>query len=178
MRSRLNCRAQSDVHLSSRPFMHRIDWQFPGRRGDSLERKRPSRKRRDRAFRPDRTGALEERISLSAFGATGRGTTLASGAGDLPSDSSSRRATLERANPTIRRGSWIKVRDLAYPTATGPGERLDVYHSEGPVPPSGRPVLIAIHGGGWRKNNKAGYGKRVAEALVAHGYVVVAPNYE
>jgi acetyl esterase/lipase len=37
---------------------------------------------------------------------------------------------------------------------------------------------VAIHGGGWRKYSKDGYGARIASAFVPHGYVVVAPNYE
>jgi acetyl esterase/lipase len=39
-------------------------------------------------------------------------------------------------------------------------------------------VLIAIHGGGWRRYSKAGYGSRIAGAFVSHGYVVVAPDYQ
>src|SRR5439155_3204302 len=117
-------------------------------RGDFLDRKRRSRKRRDRAFRPDRTGALEERISLAACGATERGSTLASGPVDLPSDSlgplaipvwcrcpASLRKTAggtpapqgrEQVKPTMKGRPWIEVRDRSYPTAAGPDERLDV----------------------------------------------------
>jgi acetyl esterase/lipase len=56
-------------------------------------------------------------------------------------------------------------------------ERLDIHFPEGPTPAGGRPVLIAIHGGGWRRFNKDGYGDRIASAFVPRGYVVVAPNY-
>jgi acetyl esterase/lipase len=38
-------------------------------------------------------------------------------------------------------------------------------------------VLIAIHGGGWKRFSKTGYGARIAGAFVTSGYVVVAPNY-
>jgi acetyl esterase/lipase len=38
-------------------------------------------------------------------------------------------------------------------------------------------VIVAIHGGGWRRLDKRGYGPRIASAFVPHGYVVVAPNY-
>jgi acetyl esterase/lipase len=38
-------------------------------------------------------------------------------------------------------------------------------------------VLVAIHGGGWRRFDKSGYGERIASAFVTLGYVVVAPNY-
>ena len=38
-------------------------------------------------------------------------------------------------------------------------------------------MIVAIHGGGWRRYNKQEYGPRVASAFVPNGYVVVAPNY-
>jgi acetyl esterase/lipase len=38
-------------------------------------------------------------------------------------------------------------------------------------------VLVAIHGGGWRRLDKSGYGRRIATAFVPRGYIVVAPNY-
>ena len=46
-----------------------------------------------------------------------------------------------------------------------------------PAPAGGWPVIVAIHGGGWRRFNKQEYGPRVASAFVPNGYVVVAPNY-
>ncbi len=67
--------------------------------------------------------------------------------------------------------------NVRYPTPAGPGESLNVYLPQGPVPADGRPVLIAIHGGGWRRLDKGGYGDRIAGAFVPQGYVVVAPNY-
>ncbi|MGP0063576.1 MAG: alpha/beta hydrolase fold domain-containing protein [Isosphaeraceae bacterium] len=66
---------------------------------------------------------------------------------------------------------------MPYPTPAGPNESLNVYLPPGPVPPGGRPVLIAIHGGGWRRLDKNGYGDRIASAFVSRGDVVVAPNY-
>ena len=38
-------------------------------------------------------------------------------------------------------------------------------------------MIVAIHGGGWRKQDKREYGPRIASAFVPNGYVVVAPNY-
>jgi acetyl esterase/lipase len=67
--------------------------------------------------------------------------------------------------------------NVPYPTPAGPSESLNVYLPDGPVPPGGRPVLIAIHGGGWRRLDKTGYGDRIASGFVSKGYVVVAPNY-
>jgi len=66
---------------------------------------------------------------------------------------------------------------VSFPTVNGEFEKLDVYMPKTPVPPNGRPVLIAIHGGGWRRLDKSGYGHRIASGFVPEGYVVVAPNY-
>jgi acetyl esterase/lipase len=85
--------------------------------------------------------------------------------------------TPERASTAARRAAPIEDRNIAYPTPAGPRQRLDVYLPSGPVPLGGRPVLIAIHGGGWKRLSKSGYGARIAGAFVAQGYVVVAPNY-
>lgn len=71
----------------------------------------------------------------------------------------------------------VERRNIPYPTPGGPTERLDVYTPRGPAPSVGWPVIVAIHGGGWRRLSKAGYGERIASAFVPHGYVVVAPDY-
>src|SRR5579883_1909247 len=61
-------------------------------------------------------------------------------------------------------GRAVEKATLTYPTPAGPSERLDVYIPPGPTPPGGRPVILAIHGGGWRRYSKAGYGHRIASA--------------
>jgi acetyl esterase/lipase len=66
---------------------------------------------------------------------------------------------------------------VSYPTAEGQSQLLDVYLPTAPAPPGGRPVMIAIHGGGWRKYDKTNYGPNIAAAFVSSGYAVVAPNY-
>ncbi len=68
--------------------------------------------------------------------------------------------------------------NIPFPTVNGESQRLDVYLPSGPTAIGGRPVLVAIHGGGWRRLDKAGYGARIASAFVPRGYVVVAPNYQ
>jgi acetyl esterase/lipase len=68
--------------------------------------------------------------------------------------------------------------NVPFPTVNGGTERLDVYMPAGLSSAVGRPVLIAIHGGGWRRLDKAGYGARIASAFVPRGYVVIAPNYQ
>ncbi|WP_210420489.1 alpha/beta hydrolase [Aquisphaera giovannonii] len=67
--------------------------------------------------------------------------------------------------------------DLVYTTPGEPMAKLDVYIPPGPAPEGGRPVILAIHGGGWRKLDKRDYGRRVASAFEPKGYVVVAPDY-
>ncbi len=77
-------------------------------------------------------------------------------------------------------GARDSTRELNVPFATvnGGSERLDVYLPSGGPSAAGRPALIAIHGGGWRRLDKAGYGARIASAFVPRGYVVIAPDYE
>lgn len=71
----------------------------------------------------------------------------------------------------------VERANVIYPTPSGQRERLNVYEPRGQAPAGGRPVIVAIHGGGWRRYDKDGYGSRIAAAFVPHGYVVVAPNY-
>ncbi len=78
--------------------------------------------------------------------------------------------------------SRLPTDSVLYPNIpyTSPGgrlERLNLYVPTGPAPAGGWPVIVAIHGGGWRRFNKDEYGPRIASAFVSHGYVVVAPNY-
>jgi acetyl esterase/lipase len=67
--------------------------------------------------------------------------------------------------------------NIVYTTLGGFTEKLDVTLPRGTPPPGGWPVLLAIHGGGWRRYDKAEYGPRIAKGFVRHGYAVVAPNY-
>jgi acetyl esterase/lipase len=74
--------------------------------------------------------------------------------------------------------SWTETQNMPFPTIDGQSELLDVYQPNTPAPPGGRPVMVAIHGGGWRRFNKAGFGERIAIAFASAGYVVVAPDYQ
>ncbi len=69
------------------------------------------------------------------------------------------------------------VRNVEYEDVSGRVELLDVYEPRGTPPPGGWPVIVAIHGGGWRKFDREEYGPKVAARFVSRGYVVVAPNY-
>jgi len=70
------------------------------------------------------------------------------------------------------------MQNVSFPTVDGQSELLDVYLPSTPVPVGGRPVMVAIHGGGWMRFDKTGYGERIASAFARSGYVVVAPDYE
>jgi acetyl esterase/lipase len=83
----------------------------------------------------------------------------------------------QESGSTAGRG-FLRESNVPFPTVNGGSERLDVYMPAGGPSAVGRPVLVAIHGGGWRRLNKAGYGARIASAFVPKGYVVVAPDYE
>ncbi len=69
------------------------------------------------------------------------------------------------------------IRQIVYTTRAGIAQRLDVYLPAGAPPEGGWPVVLAIHGSGWRKFSKEQYGPKVASALGPVGYAVVAPNY-
>ncbi len=97
---------------------------------------------------------------------------------DLTIDGLERR-TLMSAVPrsVLDSGRMIERVNVPYTTPAGTAERLNVYSPAGQPPAGGWPVIVAIHGGGWRRLDKTGYGDRIASAFVPNGYVVVAPNY-
>lgn len=71
----------------------------------------------------------------------------------------------------------LSARNIVYTTRDGAPMKLDVYVPRGEAPGGGWPVVMAIHGGGWRRFSKDDYGRAVAGALNGKGYAVVAPNY-
>ena len=81
----------------------------------------------------------------------------------------------EAVKPEIPEGVRVAA-DLVYREAGGRRARLDVYLPEGPVPAAGRPVVVAVHGGGWRGGSKSDYGRSLA-GLAREGLVVVAVDY-
>ncbi len=72
---------------------------------------------------------------------------------------------------------WI---DVAYTASQNPQQRLDLYV---PWPESGAaPLVLFVHGGGWRFGNKSLIGRGAAFApfrkvLLANGYAVASVNY-
>jgi acetyl esterase/lipase len=69
------------------------------------------------------------------------------------------------------------VSNLVYENVAGRQETLNLYLPRGTPPAGGWPVLVAIHGGGWRRFSKDEYGPKVAVMFVPEGIAVVAMNY-
>ncbi len=68
------------------------------------------------------------------------------------------------------------TRGLVYRTVEGRSLRLDLYQPETPGPETGRPLVLAVHGGGWQGGSRREIGRHVA-ALAQHGYLVAAVDY-
>lgn len=69
----------------------------------------------------------------------------------------------------------VRVRDIPY---APPGDRrhlLDVYHHRDR--PTGRPVLLQVHGGAWAIGSKNEQGLPLMHRMAQYGWVCVAPNY-
>ncbi len=129
-----------------------------------------SRPRSSTSYLPQGTACLEERLLLSgtvpAVSRTALAvrTVLAQGPTAVPS--------IVKAQPDQDRLSehhLHRCRRAARTTGCLCPERIP--------PTGGWPVIVAIHGGGWRRLDKSGYGPRIASAFVPNGYVVVAPDY-
>jgi acetyl esterase/lipase len=131
---------------------------------------------------------LEERLLLSCVCAAPKSGSVPALVGSLgqatvlPATSgwgwfSKKDAPHHSAGGGVTLSSETVYHDITYTTLGGQAEQLDVYLPKGPPPPSGWPVIMAIHGGGWRRLDKREYGPRVASAFLPQGYAVVAPDY-
>ncbi len=69
------------------------------------------------------------------------------------------------------------ARGFVYTTRAEAPQTLEIDLPSGRPPVGGWPVVLAIHGGGWRKFDAEEYARKVAPALVHAGFAVVAPNY-
>lgn len=107
------------------------------------------------SFQPSRLEELEPRIAMSVASAA------AAPAEELQQSSL---ATVH------------VVRDVVYRNVPGDRQVLDLYEPTTPLPEGGRPVIVAIHGGGWRKFSKEEYEPTVAP-FTNLGYIVAVPNY-
>ena len=122
------------------------------------------------SFLPQGTFCLEERLLLSG--------TADALLHSIRADHTDRAGYLDASSSSERvNADQVVYRDITYTAANDQPEQLDVYVPKGPAPTGGWPVILAIHGGGWRTKDKRDYGSRIALAFVSHGYAVVAPNY-
>lgn len=69
--------------------------------------------------------------------------------------------------------------DLGSPPAPSPASEnfLDVYRPDGSSPTDSRPVVVYVHGGGWRVGNKSNQITRKVNLFTGAGYVFVSLNY-
>jgi len=65
---------------------------------------------------------------------------------------------------------------VVYREVNGRQAKLDLYLPSAPPPSGGRPIALAIHGGGWRGGSKDEFGLMVAR-LARHGYLVASADY-
>ncbi|MEN3357514.1 MAG: hypothetical protein V7637_1496, partial [Mycobacteriales bacterium] len=75
---------------------------------------------------------------------------------------------------TVGRRDVVRVGNLAYGDA-GKRNLLDVYHRRDR--PTGGPVLVYFHGGGFRIGHKRWEGRALLHQLAAQGWVCVSANY-
>jgi acetyl esterase/lipase len=132
--------------------------------------------RRCRRFLPAAESGLEPRVLLSVLPIMNRAS-VADVSRHAPRVGPLFMRTVAGSHPLQQGLPSPTLRDLVYTQAGGQTERLDVYLPWGNAPQGGWPVILAIHGGGWRKLDKSDYGARVASAFQAYGYAVVAVNY-
>jgi acetyl esterase/lipase len=116
-------------------------------------------------FRPQPVVGLEQRALRSTLAAIAPGPALSATSLHV------RRHSSNSPSP------WTALQNVSFPTVDGQSELLDVYIPRTPEPAGGFPVMVTIHGGGWRKFDKTGYGLRNASVFARDGYVVVSPNY-
>jgi arylformamidase len=75
----------------------------------------------------------------------------------------------------------VAHRDISYdagtPTADPNDNALDIYVPDGAAPGEARPVVVYVHGGGWRVGDKANQIADKVNLFTGAGYVFVSLNY-
>ena len=75
----------------------------------------------------------------------------------------------------------VAHRDVSYDLSTPPADpnlnALDVYTPDGAAPTDRRPVVVYVHGGGWRVGDKANQIADKVNLFTGAGYVFVSVNY-
>ena len=67
--------------------------------------------------------------------------------------------------------------DLGSPPADPNLNALDVYVPDGALATDSRPVVVYVHGGGWRVGDKSNQITRKVDLFTGAGYVFVSLNY-
>lgn len=95
-----------------------------------------------------------------------------------------RAALARRANPPPAAGAPTQVpdtveakRDLPYAGTDNPRQRLDLYLPKKPSSDKPMPVIVFIHGGGWRGGDKAGGAGNVMRFVQSGDYAGVSVGY-
>jgi len=89
-------------------------------------------------------------------------------------------AAASPASPHERRPPYSVERDLDYrrgPPAQRASDLLDLYRPRGLRAGARRPVVVWIHGGGWRRGDKRTGARRKAELFTGAGYLFASVNY-
>ena len=76
---------------------------------------------------------------------------------------------------SIRHPKVERIRNIRYARVAGQNIRLDVYRS--PSHPTGCPVLLQVHGGGWVLGSKNEQGLPLMRRLAERGWVCVSADY-
>ncbi|MBT7299576.1 MAG: alpha/beta hydrolase fold domain-containing protein [Victivallales bacterium] len=79
--------------------------------------------------------------------------------------------------PAQLRGAIQAHLDLPYANDDNPRHRLDLYVPKEPKGNDPLPVLVYIHGGGWKNGDKNGGGRRVAEFVASGKYAGASIGY-
>lgn len=138
-------------------------WSPVWERNDDVRREPGHGRRRPRVFLPA-TENLEERWLLSANPAV-RPIPVRTDRGDVRF----------HGGPAV--GAGVRaIPNVVYLNQGGRQEQLDLYLPMGPVPPGGRPVILALPGGGWRWVRRDDLGVTVSK-FAKFGYVVAVADY-
>jgi arylformamidase len=88
-------------------------------------------------------------------------------------------ATTPAMTPTASSAELKRTLDIRYVTMPGVEAKLHSLDVYAPKEAKGAPVLVFVHGGGWRGGDKSnrGHGENLAQRYCAEGFVLVSVNY-
>lgn len=78
-------------------------------------------------------------------------------------------------------GAAVAHRDISYdlgsPVADPNENALDIYTPDGAAATDSRPVIVYVHGGGWRRGDKSNQTQQKVDLFTGAGYVFISLNY-